>query len=423
MRVALAGVLPMLIAAGEVSAQAAFELDADVAELELVERIEQIEAESGPMSADLIGPLRALGLVHEESGRQRLAAAAVERAWDLVRVNFGLHSLEQVPLVEQRLELARNQGDVFEVWNLEQSLLVLASRNSREREAVGIFRRIGDARLRVLERYFDGELPPEVAFGCYYDDGGRNPAPSVGGGSVFGECIAGQRSVVIRSILWEVQTLYSDAIRAALANDLYASEEIRELDRALVRINFLYGAIYLDGRDYALGRESLRRLAAYQAVSGAPPLAAIEALIEVADWDVLFSRSRKLNDAALETYRVALERLRQDDQSQTRIEEIFAPRTPVVLPVFLPNPLRTQQTATTTGFIDVAFEITSDGRARRVEILATSTGSNRQAERRLRQLILRSRFRPRLVEGRFADSETVTLRYYPGNEAMSEVSR
>jgi hypothetical protein len=418
----LARVLLVLVAAGEVFAQAAFELDADAAELELVERIAQVEADAGPMSADLIGPLRALGLLHEESGNDALAEVAVERARELVRANYGLHSLEQVPLIEQRIAIARNRGDTFETWNLEQSLLVLAGRNPRDERSIGIYRRIGDERLRVLEQYFAGELPAEVFFGCYYDTGYREPVAVTRSNSVFGECVAGRRSVVIRSILWEVQMHYSDAIRAALANELYASEEIRALERALVRINFLYGSIYLDGRDYALGRESLRRLTAYEAASGASPEAATGLLVEIADWDLLFARSGKLREAALETYQLALGRLRQSGSTQAEIVAIFAPETPVVLPAFLPNPLRTEPTDATTGFIDVAFDVTREGRGRRVEILDTSENSTRADERRLRQLVARSRFRPRLVDGQLADSDTVTLRYYLQAETPNEVS-
>ncbi|MGD8341150.1 MAG: hypothetical protein PVH89_10230, partial [Gammaproteobacteria bacterium] len=277
-----------------------------------------------------------------------------------------------------------------------------------------------DERLRVLEQYFDGELPPEVLIGCYYDDGFRESIPVTSGGPVFGECIAGQRSVVIRSILREVQTYYASAIKAALANDLYSSDEIRELERALVRINFLYGAVYGDGRDYALGRESLRRLRAYGATSAAQPQESIEVLVEIADWDILFAQSGKLREAALETYRLALGQLRRSGLTQAEIDAIFAPETPVVLPEFLPNPLVTADSRTTTGFIDVAFDVTREGRARRIRIVGSSPNSSRADERRLRRLILRSRFRPRLVDGEFVDSETVSLRYYLGEEGMAE---
>jgi hypothetical protein len=205
---------------------------------------------------------------------------------------------------------------------------------------------------------------------------------------------------------------YSDAIKVAIANDLYTHDEVRELELKLVRSHFLYGAIYADGRDYALGRESLRRLVAYEAAAAAPPLVQIEALIKVADWDFLFARSGNLRESALTMYERAYQRLRETGQHEAAIEALFSPEMPVVLPAFLPNPLDSNDGRPSAGYLDIAFEVTSAGRARKLEILAASTAAERAAVRHVSQLIERSRFRPRLVDGEFADSPPIAVRYY-----------
>jgi hypothetical protein len=205
---------------------------------------------------------------------------------------------------------------------------------------------------------------------------------------------------------------YSDAVKVAIADDRYTSDEVRELEMKLVRSHFLYGAMYLDGRDYALGRESLRRLVAYEAAASAPPLVQMEALIDVADWDVVFAQSGKLRETAHSMYEHAYRRLKETGQHEAAIEALFSPITPVVLPAFLPNPLASNDGRPSAEYLDIAFEVTKAGRARNLEILAASTASKRAAVRHVNQLIQRSRFRPRLVDGEFADSPPIVVRYY-----------
>jgi hypothetical protein len=134
----------------------------------------------------------------------------------------------------------------------------------------------------------------------------------------------------------------------------------------------------------------------------------MDALIRIADWELLFEP----DGSVLALYERAYEELKQNDIAQTSIEEFFSPPTPIVLPTFLPNPLVSAETAESTGYIDVAFEVTKYGRGRQVNILDTTTNATHAAKSRLAQLILRSRFRPRVTEGRFARTAPIVVRYY-----------
>jgi hypothetical protein len=389
--------LAALAASTGALSQPFFDPTSSDAALEIAAQMERIEERDGSRSPELIALLQTLAMLYQEDGDHALAVAAIERAWTLVRVNYGLQTLDQAPLIRQRIEIARQRGDYGDVWDLEQTLLVLARRHPDDARTVGILDKLGDQRMSVLERYFAGEFPPEIVLGCYY-------GPALG-------CNSGNRDVVIRSLLWESQMHYSDAIKVAVANDQYTRDELRELETKLVRSHFLYGAMYLDGRDYALGRESLRRLVAYEAAASAPPLVQLEALIGVADWDLLFAESGKLRDNAHAMYEHAYRRLSATGQHEA-IEAIFSPKIPVVLPTFLPNPLAAADGRPSAEYLDIAFEVTKAGRARNVEVLEASTASRRAAVRHVNQLIERSRFRPRLVDGEFADSTRVVVRYH-----------
>ncbi len=404
--------LLMLAAATDALSQAELELPSTAAQRAIVDRIALIQAQD-PRSAALISPLTALALLYEESGDFALAVAAIERASDLVRINYGVQSLDQAPLLRQRIAVEVERGNLFGAWNLEQALVALARRHSDDPRTVAILHEIGDKRMDVLERYLGSEFPAEIVFGCYYSDGSAEPVSAVAHTSLFGKCNNGSRGTVIRSVLWEAQMHYSDAIKVGLGNGLYGSSELRELEMDIVRSSFELGHIFQDGRDYALGRESLRRLAAYEAASGAPPLTQIEALIAIADWDVIFSNSRKLQEFALENYERAHERLRTSGEPDAVIEALFAPAAPVVLPTFLPSPFTGDESGDAP--LEVAFEVTKEGRAENIKVLGNTV--SRTDERRVRQAIMRGRYRPRIVDGRFADAAPVVVRYWLGQPA------
>jgi hypothetical protein len=406
---------------------------------EIVERIEQEESQNGPFSEALIGPLTALVLFYQEEGDHLSTIATVERVRQVVRANYGLHSLEQAPLIRQSIASAKAIGSIETAWALEQELLALARRHPDDLRTVPIFREAADSRTAVLRRYLSGEFPPEILLGCYYDFGEKE------------DCNSGTRSGVIESLSLDAQRNYADAISAILRNEHYSSDELRELEMSVVRNADLarrYGqgqrgrrelsvlhrrnpaqfhmhereelsslapnTVAVGGRSYLMGRMSLERLVAYEYKvaheSEAKPdswfnLAA--ALVRVADWDLLYS----LNQSALEEYELAYQMLQSADTTQSVIDELFSPDSPVALPTFGPPLSPSQEAEPSTGYVDVAFEITKFGKSRRVEILDSTMSASPDAEKELIRTIKETTFRPRVVNGQFGDTSRVTARY------------
>jgi hypothetical protein len=154
--------------------------------------------------------------------------------------------------------------------------------------------------------------------------------------------------------------------------------------------------------DPCLARLSLQRLLAYEIAASAPLRDQVEAFVRLADWEG--------DRQAREKYERALKML-QDAGAQPLIDELFSPKTPVVLPAFEPNPLASDATQA-TGYIDVAFEISRERQGRRVRILDTTTNATDADKERLVELIEHSAFRPRVTDGEFAKASPVVLRYY-----------
>lgn len=432
----------------------ALETDGD-REQQLIGEVQAILSRDGPHSADLLAPLMGLALFYQESDEHGLALVTIERALQIVRANNGLHALEQVPLIRQRIRSEEARGNDAAVWELERELLALARWSRDDLRAVPVLREIADRQMQVLHRYLSGESPPQLFLGCFYQEW-----PSRDEGS----CKAGSRTTVVQSMLAEAQRNYAAAIAVLLRNGRYDSPDLRELELTLLRGVDLMRVLNQGGRSsrpvpmlpehsvgsflepwrgrieaivelarwkapsepstenrasrsptlrsvellspYRRGRQSLRRLYAYEAASRAPLRDQVDAAVPIADWDLLHSH----NTAAVRGYAMTLMELDKIGAAAS-IEQLFTPPTPVVLPAFQPNPLAPDETRPATGHIDVAFEITKYGRPRWVRILDSVNAAEGAADN-LARLIGSNRFRPRLTDGHFADVTPVVFRYY-----------
>jgi hypothetical protein len=374
----------------------------DGRQLEIVDRIRGEQELNGVYSAALVEPLTALSFLYQESGDRGLAIAAIKRALQVQRANHGLRTLDQAPLMLQWIKNAETMRDFQTAWDLEQALLALAHKNPNDVRAVPILRDMGDKRMDLLKRYLKGEFPPQIFLGCYY--GAVRYDGSIPSGQR--NCTAGSRRVVIQGILWEAQRYYWDAIQVMRRNELYSSNELRNLENELIRISYLYG------HNPAIGKASLRRLLTYDVANAAPWETRVESLVQIADWDLMFANGRSESNAVLATYEAAYRELEKAGTSLASLEDTFSPKTPVVLPVFLPNPLASEQTPESKGFIDVAFEISKYGKSAGIEIIGSTNDVTDAAKKELVRVISRSTFRPRLTAGHVADSSPIVVRYY-----------
>lgn len=438
-------------------------------QLQVLNRIEAIESRDGPYSPALLDELKGLIVMYRENQEHALALVVIERALQVLRANSGLYTLDQVPLLWQRIESEEAIGNHAEVWDLEQELLTLARRHLDNLEAVPLLRDLADRQMEVLGRFVDlHETPPQVIYGCYYKEWPSSDA---------GNCHSGTRTTVVQGMLADADRNYADAITVLLRNEAYSSDELRALEMELVRgAELIRDEFERDGnrgitgsrtknevpvplvpwtsaaelvepwrsrmepvmaladwelpyesagtpeedfldeiepRDarfrapYYRGRQSLRRLYAYEVAASSPRLAQAGAIVQIADWDLLFST----NGLATEGYALALRMLEDAGVDDASVAQLFAPELPVVLPSFDPSPLARDETRSATGHIDVTFAITKYGRAREIEVRGAANVSEAdQAD--LVSLLKNSRFRPRLTEGEFADASPVAVRYY-----------
>jgi hypothetical protein len=255
--------------------------------------------------------------------------------------------------------------------------------------------------MEMLAKYDAGEAPPEVIYGCYY--AGPHAGHDIRGPIPQRECMSGSAGAVRAGFALEAEGYYAHAINI-LRNESYSSGELPRLVKDVVAISYEYG-------DPSIGRKSLDYLLEYQQTNSAPWRDRIDTLMQIADWDLLHARSLDGKDAALAEYAQAYDLLQRAGVGQESIREMFAPATPVPLPVSGANPLVGEEQGDDSGHVDAAFDIDKYGKSGRVRILEATPALTRAAEKHVEYVILQSRFRPRVVDGRIADRERVVVRY------------
>ena len=76
------------------------------------DQLEAVELSAGPYADGLAEPLAALGRAHRLQGNHSEALAAYRRALHIVRVNDGLYSERQIPVLREMLLTFRESGDL-----------------------------------------------------------------------------------------------------------------------------------------------------------------------------------------------------------------------------------------------------------------------------------------------------------------------
>jgi hypothetical protein len=177
----------------------------------LLDQVRVLESREGESSPSLIALYTELGLRYQDKDEPAHAAAATQRALDILRVNQGIYTLDQAPLIRQLMRNSLALGDHDTAWELEQGLLRLAEREPNDLRTARILSDVGDRRIEMLKRYNAAEFPPEIVLGCYY---AKRFLPTEQEKS----CTSGSRSLVQQHLASDALSYYSHAADILIAN-------------------------------------------------------------------------------------------------------------------------------------------------------------------------------------------------------------
>ena len=360
--------------------------------------IMDLESRFGGYAAGLAEQLSGLGAAYQTRGSHLEAAAVLKRALHLARVNYGLHSPEQIPILQQLIHNLISSGDYQTADERYDYLYRLQHR---------IF---GPAAPQISVAMLERARWEEQAYFLLPDKE-----------TAFGRLLA----------MWE---LYVQVLNRVIRQEGSFSPKLLEPLHGLLITQYLIST-YAGGQgggievsaglsrsvpaqdqfdavrvsNYRRGQKvlaSLRELHTHNEPAASPLPA--ESLLELGDWHLWH---RKQAPARL-AYQQAWDELTLLEDREELLQQHFG--KPVLLPTLSGYNKDLGAPATIKGHVEVSFTITESGRVADLDTINTEwvDGEGRQASpskllRRLRKTI----WRPRLLGRVPVTTENMVMRY------------
>ncbi|GAB1256338.1 hypothetical protein NBRC116494_08400 [Aurantivibrio plasticivorans] len=397
--------------------------------------IERLEAEAGPWSADLAEQLSGLGEIYQERGQHHEAIAIFERAAHVARVNNGLYSLVQAPIVENLIESLSARGQWDDVYDRQQYLYWLHQRSYGE----------DDPRMLPLLSKMGKWYINDYAMNAEE----RDPASLIDAHNIFtnatriirkeyGEhdlrMIEPLRGLALThwyfaaynaQIVAEVNaTRYSSQFGISGIDASYESYLRSRTNTATISLNdtrvppqlrrYITSPYpYIGGKDAIV-----KMMEIYSTNPNAPVGAAAKAKMELADWQLMWDKFH----SAKALYHDAYALMADEVDNQELTNRFF--HNPTALPAIslLESQLDTEvaSDATPTAndpesellhFVLVQYDVSTYGDARNIEFLESFPADNSSNRVRVRRALEATRFRPRIVNGEPVVSKKVVQKF------------
>lgn len=365
---------------------------------ELQRRVDEQEQADGPMAASLVQPLSGLAAAYLASDRYRDAISALRRGIHLARINGGLHTPDQVDMLEQLILTMIRQGD-YAAADQQQDYLY---RVKRWRKTHGS----GDT-LQATMRYADWMR------GSYLADVDRQRFPRlVGLNDLYNEAIQeieaaeGKDSPSLlpylegRADLSYLISVYPGEREGAFSIGAQASTDFSMAGEAQIRF------WRMRDHNFRYGLEALKRKADILRTQNHSRQEIADSVLAIADW---YQWHRRYAEA-IRTYREAWGLMEQEESAVAwRTANLAAPLelpkntvfNPGLIPLGIPN----------AAAISVRFDVNRHGEAKDIEVLTKTTEETEAAVTRAYHYLRNVRFRPGMKEGKVVRTEGVERTY------------
>ena len=365
--------------------------------------VTDIELDGGAWDGGLVEELASLGRLQQQQGNHVGAIETLDRAIHVNRINSGLYTLEQIPVVEQLIESHMALG------NWEQADVYNNYLFHVQQKAYGF----DDPRLiPVLDRLATWNIQ----------------AFKIGYGNLLGIKLRQSQIMFNAAARMVVLHFGKDDERFInyqrnIANSAYLvarnPELMMEIDRPEYRnMQQRLAEKFNDSRrvqpaGFRTGERALMEIVMLYQNQGGDTYALAEAITHLADWYLIFGRRL----GTMENYQLAWDMLQRLESSEELTQRLFGNVTP--LPAFAssietPDAFYRNEDgseALSFDYADLTFDVTANGLVRNVKSISEETQDNRMQLGKLRMSVRSMRFRPLVIDGEPQRSSENHFRY------------
>ncbi|KZX58201.1 hypothetical protein A3709_01665 [Halioglobus sp. HI00S01] len=353
----------------------------------------------GPYSAEQAVAFSRQGAVHHENQRYSQAIDSYSKAIHLLRVNEGLETPLQIPLVQQIVEALMAQGQFVEADNYQNYLFRIQRKNMHAADP---------EMLLAVEQYADWQR------NAYISELDRERYPRILGMiDLYSEMVD---AVISRegehdpaALPYLLGKLKAQYLMSTYAGESEASVAVEMRQQDHVELPTLKKMRFMRFRDfnYRYGEQNIRQM---QAIVDNDPSKSMrdraDMVVALGDWYQWHHRYA----LAQNTYADAWELM--DDEPEVEIWRQQTFGTPLELPrevVFQPG--RLVIPVPHSGEVRLRFTVSRHGKARDIEVLSPSELDNSDTVNRSHRFLKNIRFRPSLVAGEAVASSPVERSY------------
>lgn len=382
----------------EVPASHSIDVDQIAAELA------RLEAEAGPYSAQLAQPLIDLSSAYRSGGSAEGAIGVLKRAVHVLRINHGLDTPLQIPLLTQLIDGHLALGNYKEADKKHSVLYNLKLR---------IYAEVDPLRHIATEHFADWQRSAYLA-----ELGEKKFNRLLGIHNLYTNLTDIQTTMIGKADPALVPLLYKQ-MQAEYLISLYNGEKKDEVeinsaqpggeDAVRIPSQAEMQFLMLQKNNFRNGKQALAQiLDIYENNPYTPASDIAKAKIALGDWHIWFGKPV----IARHRYEEAFQLLAASEDSAALIDECFG--KPLELPiskVFQPG--RIAPRVKHKGEVVMRFSVTNYGEARKIKTLVSDpTMKETDAGRRTYKMLKRTRFRPRMEAGKVVSTEGLERKYY-----------
>lgn len=358
-----------------------------------LEAVSNAESAGGAYDPALSQHLLGLGIAYQNDGKHAEAAEVLNRAAHVTRVNEGLYSTADLPILELLIESYAALGEWEEVGNRYHQMFQIHHRNygNDDPRLLPMLHKLSTWHMRA-----------------YLQDLGEQPLNHL----ITARNLNDSSTTIMRANYPANDPRIADSLRQRALADYYLASyrppDIPETgfgtadDTAFIRQPSYLINSFSDGRDALSSAVEIRRQN-----PDSTSLQRSQAVAELGDWHQLFNRTQ----TALDTYREAYsEGMQGGGDPASVIDQVFG--KPQALPVLpqdyaLPvNPANPPE-----AYILLSFAVNEKGQAEDFQVLESVPSAADKSVAKLRRQLRATRFRPRFADGEPATTSGLTYRY------------
>ena len=385
----------------------AAESEAAIARLEAIDNynavIADLEGDGGAWNGSLVEELTSLGTLLQQQGSHEEAIKVFDRAVHINRISLGLHSVEQVPAIESKIQsyLALNQWQDADLTFEYLYYIQRRAYGTRDPRLIPVLNSIAEWNLRAFHLGHGEALGMRLNNALMFWNAAARMVKTH-----FGP----QDERFVTYLRGIASSSYLLSRNPEMMADLGRPEFRNEL--AVNRVHLGQSDSY-ESRGYASGARALTEILRYEIDKRDDVLALADAFTNLADWYLIFGRRR----AAEEQYSNAWRLLANQPNADALHKAYFGRIVP--MPSFVGernrgyelDVVRQSDEPLDSDYADLIFDVTDTGVVRDVRTLSAETEDNKNQLSRLRRVVRSSHFRPIIIDGIPQRSENNVFRY------------